>query len=119
MRVRGRFCPKHFVKIMKRNIFAVTKLFVAGTLALGLVSAALAQTESFTNSISSASSPWGPTSISVQQFNTSLGTLTGIEFTLTGTMVSDMSATNNDSVDRNINHFYTDARLPRPWQVII
>ena len=85
---------------------AAALLLAAGTLAH-------ADTISFTNSIASTSSPWGPDSISVQQFDTGGGTfvLTNIDFYLLGTMVADMQATNSDSANRTIRLYSMDGEI--------
>jgi hypothetical protein len=95
---------------MKKNIgkisLAIALLLATGTLAK-------ADSISFTNDIPLTSSPWGPTSISINQFDTSGGRyeLNDISFSLYGSMLANMQATNTDSASRTIRLFTMDGTL--------
>ena len=94
------------LKITGKIPLAVALLLATGTLAQ-------ADSISFTNSIALTSSPWGPDSLSIPQFDTSGGSfdLTNISFSLYGTMLADMQATNTASVNRTIRLYTMDGEI--------
>jgi hypothetical protein len=97
---------KFMKKITGKISLAVALLLAMGTLAQ-------ADSISFTNSIASTSSPWGPDSLSIPQFDTSGGSfdLTNISFSLFGSMLADMQATNSDPASRVIRLYTMDGEI--------
>ncbi|HTI71021.1 MAG TPA: choice-of-anchor E domain-containing protein [Candidatus Limnocylindria bacterium] len=94
----------------------MNKQFIAAVIAgSAMAVSAFADTESFSYSVPTTTTTWTQV-INVDQFNTSLGTLTSVSYTISGTLTGTAQASNNsttseDNVELNLK---ATLKLTRP-----
>lgn len=90
--------------------FRISSLLTCSAVALALVSAApAALADSYT--VSAQPTNFSGTSLDVAQFNSSLGTLTSVDITLSGFGTTDITATETAGIPTSVTELYTDVAL--------